>query len=172
MNLCLGDKLEKLINKLTFGFGKKFAEWVAYTIFRTDKGCGCSERKEWLNKTFGCKKPIKLIQNGYKFRIKQHSSTLCRYLFRSKSWRQLYIQPYYYKILITDCPQDAVEIIKSHLVLRTGGRSRHHLAFFSFQRLLVLLDIKKLTSLQLTYSFGIITWHIPRQLRNETLVCR
>ena len=43
----LGDKLEKLINIITFGYGKKIATKVANKLGYED--CGCEQRKKYLN---------------------------------------------------------------------------------------------------------------------------
>ena len=47
--LRLGDKLEWLIDKVTFGNGA----WWSYVIavrWLGFQSCGCEERKKWLNK--------------------------------------------------------------------------------------------------------------------------
>jgi len=44
----LGDKLETLINILTFGKGKAIATWVAKKFGYED--CGCERRKNQMNK--------------------------------------------------------------------------------------------------------------------------
>lgn len=43
----LGDKLEKLINIITFGYGKTIATKVANKLGYED--CGCEKRKKYLN---------------------------------------------------------------------------------------------------------------------------
>ena len=43
----LGDLVEKIINIITFGQGKKIAKWVANKLGYED--CGCEERKNFLN---------------------------------------------------------------------------------------------------------------------------
>ena len=43
----LGDKLEKIINVITFGKGKAIATWIAKKLGYDS--CGCDERKEYLN---------------------------------------------------------------------------------------------------------------------------
>lgn len=43
----LGDKLEYIINIITFGKGKDIAEWIAHKL--GFESCGCNERKNWLN---------------------------------------------------------------------------------------------------------------------------
>ena len=43
----LGDKLEYIINIITFGKGKDFAQWIATKLGYED--CGCDNRKNWLN---------------------------------------------------------------------------------------------------------------------------
>jgi hypothetical protein len=43
----LGDKLEKIINIITFGKGKAIATWVANKLGYED--CGCEKRKNYLN---------------------------------------------------------------------------------------------------------------------------
>ena len=43
----LGDLVEKIINIITFGQGKKIAKWVANKLGYED--CGCDLRKEKLN---------------------------------------------------------------------------------------------------------------------------
>lgn len=44
----LGDFVEKAIHIVTFGYGKKFAMWVAK--LRGHEDCGCDRRKDYLNK--------------------------------------------------------------------------------------------------------------------------
>ena len=44
----LGDRLEYIINVITFGKGKDIAEWIAIKLGYED--CGCEERKQSLNK--------------------------------------------------------------------------------------------------------------------------
>tara|TARA_E500000318_G_scaffold25501_1_gene25498 strand:+ start:3290 stop:3430 length:141 start_codon:yes stop_codon:yes gene_type:complete len=39
--------IEKIINIITFGYGKRFATWVAKLFGYKD--CGCDKRKEKLN---------------------------------------------------------------------------------------------------------------------------
>ena len=43
----LGDRLEYIINVITFGKGKDIAEWIAIKLGYED--CGCDDRKNWLN---------------------------------------------------------------------------------------------------------------------------
>jgi hypothetical protein len=43
----LGDLTEKIINIITFGYGKRFATWAAKLFGYKD--CGCDKRKEKLN---------------------------------------------------------------------------------------------------------------------------
>jgi hypothetical protein len=43
----LGDKLETIINIITFGKGKAIATWIANKLGYED--CGCEERKNFLN---------------------------------------------------------------------------------------------------------------------------
>jgi hypothetical protein len=43
----LGDRLEYIINILTFGKGKDIAQWIAIKLGYED--CGCDNRKNWLN---------------------------------------------------------------------------------------------------------------------------
>jgi hypothetical protein len=43
----LGDKLEYIINIITFGKGKDLAQWIAIKLGYED--CGCDNRKNWLN---------------------------------------------------------------------------------------------------------------------------
>ena len=43
----LGDKLEYIINIITFGKGKDIAQWIAHKLGFED--CGCDDRKNWLN---------------------------------------------------------------------------------------------------------------------------
>ena len=43
----LGDKVEKIINVITIGQGKKIATWIAKKLGY--KSCGCEERKNALN---------------------------------------------------------------------------------------------------------------------------
>jgi hypothetical protein len=53
----LGDLVEKFIAIVTFGYGKRFADYVAKKMgYET---CGCESRKEWLNTLFN-KQDIKL----------------------------------------------------------------------------------------------------------------
>jgi hypothetical protein len=53
-NLRLGDRLEWLINFITFGYGKKIAKFIAVNVFKKED-CDCESRKIWLNNLF--KKP-------------------------------------------------------------------------------------------------------------------
>jgi len=46
-NRKLGDKLEYIINIVTFGRGKAIATWIANKLGYED--CGCDNRKEYLN---------------------------------------------------------------------------------------------------------------------------
>ena len=50
-NLRLGDRLEWLINLITFGQGNKIATFIAVKIFKKED-CGCSRRKNYLNNLF------------------------------------------------------------------------------------------------------------------------
>ena len=43
----LGDKLETIINIITFGKGKVIAMWIANKLGYED--CGCEKRKNYLN---------------------------------------------------------------------------------------------------------------------------
>ena len=43
----LGDFVEKVINIITLGTGKKIAMWVAK--LRGEEDCGCDARKDYLN---------------------------------------------------------------------------------------------------------------------------
>tara|TARA_B100001093_G_scaffold516537_1_gene595547 strand:+ start:5253 stop:5420 length:168 start_codon:yes stop_codon:yes gene_type:complete len=43
----LGDKLETIINIITFGKGKAIAMWIANKLGYED--CGCNRRKNYLN---------------------------------------------------------------------------------------------------------------------------
>ena len=43
----LGDKLEYIINIITFGKGKDIAQWISIKLGYED--CGCDNRKNWLN---------------------------------------------------------------------------------------------------------------------------
>jgi len=43
----LGDKLEYIINIITFGKGKTIATWIANKLGYED--CGCENRKNFLN---------------------------------------------------------------------------------------------------------------------------
>ena len=43
----LGDKLEYIINIITFGRGKTIATWIANKLGFED--CGCENRKNFLN---------------------------------------------------------------------------------------------------------------------------
>lgn len=49
-NLRLGDRLEWLINVITFGQGHKIAMFIANKLGYED--CGCNKRKDWLNNLF------------------------------------------------------------------------------------------------------------------------
>jgi len=44
----LGTLLEKIINVVTFGYGKRVATWVAKKLGYKD--CGCDKRKEKADK--------------------------------------------------------------------------------------------------------------------------
>jgi hypothetical protein len=44
----IGDWIEALIYVITFGFGEKFALFVARLGGKNS--CGCCERKQWLNR--------------------------------------------------------------------------------------------------------------------------
>ena len=46
----LGDKLEYIINIITFGKGKDIAQWIAHKLGFED--CGCDDRKNFLNSIF------------------------------------------------------------------------------------------------------------------------
>ncbi len=55
-NFCvfpLGSWLESLINVISFGWGKSLASWIAWTFFK-NPDCGCTRRKNYLNKIFNC----------------------------------------------------------------------------------------------------------------------
>tara|TARA_Y100001951_G_scaffold25856_1_gene19972 strand:+ start:357 stop:536 length:180 start_codon:yes stop_codon:yes gene_type:complete len=43
----LGDKLEYIINIITFGKGKDIATWIANKLGYED--CGCDDRRRYLN---------------------------------------------------------------------------------------------------------------------------
>ena len=43
----LGDKLEYIINIITFGKGKTIATWIANKLGYED--CGCDDRRRYLN---------------------------------------------------------------------------------------------------------------------------
>lgn len=43
----LGDKLETIINIITFSKGKAIATWIANKLGYED--CGCEKRKNYLN---------------------------------------------------------------------------------------------------------------------------
>lgn len=43
----LGDKLETIINIITFGKGKAIATWIANKLGY--ESCGCEKRKNYLN---------------------------------------------------------------------------------------------------------------------------
>jgi hypothetical protein len=54
--LCVfpfGSWLESLIDVITAGHGKSMASWIAWTFFKT-RDCGCTRRKEYLDKLFNC----------------------------------------------------------------------------------------------------------------------
>ncbi len=55
----LGDLVEKIIRKITFGYGKTIAKSVA-TLFGY-KDCGCDKRQEKLNKYIITKDGIKKL---------------------------------------------------------------------------------------------------------------
>tara|TARA_R100000995_G_C3482100_1_gene124582 strand:+ start:2302 stop:2454 length:153 start_codon:yes stop_codon:yes gene_type:complete len=44
----LGTLLEKIINVVTLGYGKRIATWVARKFGKDD--CGCDKRKDKANK--------------------------------------------------------------------------------------------------------------------------
>tara|TARA_R100000734_G_C3211016_1_gene26140 strand:- start:272 stop:466 length:195 start_codon:yes stop_codon:yes gene_type:complete len=44
----LGDKVEYIINIITFGKGKAIAQWIANKLGYED--CGCENRKNFLNR--------------------------------------------------------------------------------------------------------------------------
>mgnify|MGYP000850488991 FL=1 len=44
----LGDLIEKIINVITLGYGKRLATWVAKKLGKED--CGCDKRKDKANK--------------------------------------------------------------------------------------------------------------------------
>ena len=44
----LGDLIEKIINVITLGYGKRLATWVAKKLGKDD--CGCTDRKNDLDK--------------------------------------------------------------------------------------------------------------------------
>lgn len=44
----LGTLLEKIINVVTLGYGKRLATWVAKKLGKDD--CGCEDRKNDLDK--------------------------------------------------------------------------------------------------------------------------
>lgn len=48
----LGSWLESLINVITFGWGSTLASWIALKLGY--QSCGCTERKNYLNKLFNC----------------------------------------------------------------------------------------------------------------------
>jgi hypothetical protein len=47
-----GSWLESLIDVITFGWGKNLAGWIAKKLGY--QSCGCTERKDYLNKLFNC----------------------------------------------------------------------------------------------------------------------
>jgi len=49
----LGSWLESLINVITFGWGTSLASWIAWTFFK-NPDCGCTRRKNYLDKLFNC----------------------------------------------------------------------------------------------------------------------
>ena len=53
----LGDIVEKIINIITLGYGKRIATWVAKLFGYKD--CGCDKRKEKLNRYIFTKDGIK-----------------------------------------------------------------------------------------------------------------
>jgi hypothetical protein len=55
-NMCLGDIVQKIINILTLGFGKRIAKKVANWLGFED--CGCSDRQRRLNEWSRCNKQI------------------------------------------------------------------------------------------------------------------
>ena len=61
----LGDKLEYIINIITFGKGKAIATWIANKLGYDD--CGCDERRDALNKLFPYKKPKWFTEEEYNY---------------------------------------------------------------------------------------------------------
>lgn len=58
--MCVGDWIQKVIQFISFGTGKKVATYIANLLGFED--CGCSSRQQRINKMFGCKgKDIKLF---------------------------------------------------------------------------------------------------------------
>ena len=56
--MCVGDWIQKVIQLISFGTGKRIATYIANLLGFED--CGCSERQQRLNDLFGCNKGIKL----------------------------------------------------------------------------------------------------------------
>ena len=55
----LGDFVEKLINVITLGQGKRIATYIAK--LRGKEDCGCERRKKQWDKFFNCSDDIKLF---------------------------------------------------------------------------------------------------------------
>lgn len=55
----LGDLVEKIIRKITFGYGKRIAKSIAKLFGYKD--CGCDKRQEKLNKYILTKDGIKKL---------------------------------------------------------------------------------------------------------------
>jgi hypothetical protein len=49
MVIHIGTIVEKIINIITIGQGKRLATWIAVDLLGYES-CGCCERKEWLNR--------------------------------------------------------------------------------------------------------------------------
>lgn len=56
--MCVGDWIQKVIQLISFGTGKKVAMFIANSLGFED--CGCSKRQQRINDLFGCQKGIKL----------------------------------------------------------------------------------------------------------------
>ena len=56
--MCVGDLIQKMIQILSLGTGKKLAMWIANKLGFED--CGCSKRQQYLNDLFKCNRGIKL----------------------------------------------------------------------------------------------------------------
>lgn len=56
--MCVGDWIQKFIEVISLGLGKKIATYIANLFGFED--CGCNKRQERINEFFGCNKEIEL----------------------------------------------------------------------------------------------------------------